>query len=134
MIETITDAMLVQKYRQLEAHVTTQEKALDTALKPYRDGMAVIKNEFLRRFNERGSTNSKTEFGTPYKSTIMNVKVVDRDMFLKQCLEHWNVFGGEMLQVGATKDAVKQFIDAGHMPETLGLEISHIDRINMPKG
>jgi hypothetical protein len=128
-----SDAQLVQQYRKLEAHVASVEAATSDALKPYRDGMAVIKNEFLRRFNERGSTNTKTEFGTPYKSTIMNVKVIDRDIFLKQCLEHWAVFGGEMLQVGAAKDAVKVFIDRGHMPETLGLEISHIDRINMPK-
>jgi hypothetical protein len=127
------DDALVQKYQELSAHVSAQEAMLATELKPYKDGMETIKNEFLRRFNERGSTNSKTEFGTPYKSTIMNVKVVARDEFMKFCLDNWSTLGAEMMTVNAVKDPVKQFIESSSGKPPPGVEVSFIDRINMPK-
>jgi hypothetical protein len=131
----ITDAQLVEQYQKLQAHVVAQESALSDALKPYKDGMETIKNEFLRRFTERGSTNSKTEFGTPYKSTIMNVKVVARDSFMKFCLDNWSTLGAEMMTVNAVKDPVKQFIESNpNSAPPPGIEVSFIDRINMPKG
>lgn len=130
----ITDAQLVEQYQKLQAHVVAQEAALSETLKPYKDGMETIKNEFLRRFNERGSTNSKTEFGTPYKSTIMNVKVVARDEFMKFCLDNWATLGAEMMTVNAVKDPVKQFIESSGGKPPPGIEISSIDRVNMPKG
>jgi hypothetical protein len=130
----ITDAQLVEQYQKLQAHVVAQEAALSEQLKPYKDGMETIKNEFLRRFNERGSTNSKTEFGTPYKSTIINVKVVARDEFMKFCLDNWSTLGAEMMTVNAVKDPVKQFIDSSQGKPPPGIEVSFIDRINMPKG
>ena len=131
----ITDAQLVEQYQKLASHVAICEAELAEELKPYRDGMETIKNEFLRRFNERGSTNSKTEFGTPYRSTIMNVRVVARDSFMKFCLDNWSTLGAEMMAVNAVKDPVKQFIE--HNPNGSpppGIEVSFIDRINMPKG
>lgn len=130
----ITDAQLVLQYQKLDAHVTAKEAALNTELKPYKDGMAVIKNEFLRRFLERGSTNSKTEFGTPYKSTILNVKVVERDVFLRFCTDNWATIGGEMINITAVKDPVKSFIESSGGKPPPGVETSSIDRVNMPKG
>ena len=130
----ITDAQLVEQYQKLSAHVTAQEAALSETLKPYKDGMETIKNEFLRRFTERGSTNSKTEFGTPYKSTIMNVKVVARDSFMKFCLDNWSTMGAEMMNVAAVKDPVKQFIENNpSKAPPPGVEVSFIERVNMPK-
>lgn len=130
----ITDAQLVEQYQKLQTHVAAQEAALSETLAPYKSGMEMIKNEFLRRFIERGSTNSKTEFGTPYKSTILNVKVVARDMFMKFCLDNWSTVGSEMMNVSAVKDPIKQFIESGGDPAAIGIETSSIDRINMPKG
>ena len=130
----ISDSQLVGQYQKLQAVVVAKETALSEELRPYKDGMEIIKNEFLRRFLERGSTNSKTEFGTPYKSTIMNVKVVARDVFMKFCLDNWNTVGAEMMSVNAVKDPIKQFIESGGDPTRIGIEISSIDRINMPKG
>jgi hypothetical protein len=129
-----TDAELCKKYQELQNVVVAREAAVAEELAPYKSGMEVIKNEFLRRFQERGSTNSKTEFGTPYKSTIMNVKVVARDTFMKFCLDNWSTVGAEMMNVAAVKDPVKQFLDNGGTPEAIGIGVSFLERINMPKG
>lgn len=130
----ITDAQLVEQYQKLQSFVTGESAKFDEIVKPYVQGMETIKNEFLRRFVERGSSNSKTEFGTPYKSTIMNVKVIARDEFMQFCMDNWDVFGAEMMNVSAVKDPVKQFIESSAGKPPPGVEVSFIDRINMPKG
>lgn len=134
MMDEFTDAALVQKYQEFHRLVAKREAELEKELKPYKDGMEVIKNAFLQRFQERGSTNSKTEFGTPYLSTIMNVKVIDRKAFMDFCLANWDELGAEMMGVSAVKDPVKQYKEENNDQDPPGIETSSMQRINMPKG
>jgi hypothetical protein len=124
----ITDAQLVEKYLQLKAHVAARSEAFDAEIKPYKDGMATIENALLALLNERGADNTKTENGTAYKSTLLNVKVVDQAAFLKFCLEQ----GGstEMLNIGALKEPVKEWIEETGNPPP-GVETSQFTRVNI---
>src|SRR5712671_7537103 len=106
-----TDVQLVEQHQKLKAHVTAQKEAFDNYLKPYLEGIETIENTMLELMNKRGSDNMKTDFGTAYKSTLMNVKIVGRDRFLDYLLDNWDTIGNEMLLVSAQKDAVKQFIE-----------------------
>lgn len=127
---TITDAQLVEQYLKLKAHVAVRSEAFDAEIKPYKDGMATIENAFLERLNERGADNTKTESGTAYKATILNVKVVDQQTFLRFCTEQ----GGDpdMLNIGAIKDPIRKWIeDTGKEPP--GVEISYFTRVNIRK-
>ena len=126
----ITDAQLVEKYLELKAHIASHTEAFDTELKPFKDGMTTIENEFLKRLDERGADNTKTDAGTAYKSTLLNVKVVDRDAFLKFCTTYWETIGAEMLNVTAVKDPVKQYMEA-HNLEPPGVSTSQFVRINV---
>jgi hypothetical protein len=126
----ITDAMLVEKYLELKASVASRSETFDAEIKPFKDGMATIENEFLRRLDERGADNTKTEHGTAYKSTLMNVKVVDRDALLKYATTYWEQGGGDMLIVSAQKDAVKAYIEANKV-EPPGVETSQYVRVNI---
>lgn len=126
----LTDQQLIEKHLALKAHIDERTAALEAELKPYKDGMAVIENALLDRLNERGSQNTKTDAGTAYKSEIMSAKVVDRSAFLQVCMDAWDSFGADMLDVRATKDAVRQFvIDNGSPPP--GLELSYRTNINI---
>ena len=126
----ITDAQLVEKYLDFKSLVASRKEAFEVELKPYVDGMATIENEFLRRLDERGADNTKTEAGTAYKSTLLNVKVVDRDAFMKYVSTYWSNGGSDMLIVSAAKDAVKQYIETNKV-EPPGIETSQFTRINI---
>jgi hypothetical protein len=125
-----TDAQLVDKYLELKAHVAARSEAFDAEIKPFKDGMSTIENEFLKRLDERGADNTKTDAGTAYKSTLLNVKVVDRDAFLKFCTAYWDTIGADMLNVSAVKDPVKQYMNGKNMPPP-GVETSQFVRINV---
>lgn len=129
----ITDAQLIEKYQEFKAFVAAEGEAFDARLKPYVEGMKTIENALLERLNERGAENTKTDAGTAYKSTITNVKVVARDVFLKFCIDNWSTVGAEMLNVGAVKDPIKQFIESGGSPESIGIETSAFTRVNIRK-
>lgn len=123
-----TDAQLVERYLALKAKHASMKEAFDAQLKPYADAMDTIENEFLSRLNERGADNTKTDHGTAYKSTLLNVKVVDQMGFLKFCTEQ----GGdiEMLNVSALKEPVKRWIEqTGKEPP--GVETSQFTRVNI---
>lgn len=126
-----TDAQLVEQYLQLKAYVASRSEVFDAEMKPYKDGMATIENAFLARLNERGAENTKTDAGTAYKSTLLNVKVVDRDALLEFCTGHWQDIGSEMLQAGASKDAVKTYLDKSGGEPPPGVEIAYFTRVNI---
>ena len=132
MTGMITDAQLVEQYLKLKAYVAERKEAHAAELAPYQEGMDTIENAFLERLNERGADNTKTDAGTAYKSTLMNVKVVERDAFLKFCTENWDTIGADLLQVSATKDAVKQCIESTQQPPP-GIEVSFFTRVNVRK-
>ena len=124
----ISDAQLVAKYLELKAHVAAKTEVFDAEIKPYKDGMATIENALLALLNARDADNTKTENGTAYKSTILNVKVVDQQAFLKFCLEQGG--SAEMLNIGALKEPVKEWIEETGAPPP-GVETSHFVRVNV---
>ena len=127
-----TDAQLIEKYLQFRSFVAARKEAHEAELKPYTEGMLVIENEFLKRLDERGSENTKTDAGTAYKSTLLNVKVVDRDAFMKFCTQYWDKGGSDMLNVSAVKDPVREFMNGGSVAPP-GIETSSFTRINIRK-
>ena len=124
----ITDAQLVEKYLALKAKVASMSEVFDAQVKPYKDGMATIENALLALLNERGADNTKTENGTAYKSTLLNVKVIDQAAFLKFCTEQGG--SAEMMDIKALKDPVKDWIEETGNPPP-GVETSQFTRVNI---
>ena len=124
----ITDAQLVEKYLQLKSKVASMSEVFDAQVKPYKDGMATIENALLALLNERGADNTKTENGTAYKSTLLNVKVIDQAAFLKFCTEQGG--SAEMMDIKALKDPVKDWIEETGNPPP-GVETSQFVRVNV---
>ena len=131
MTGMITDEQLIEQYLRIKAHVTTRTEAFEAEIKPYKDGMTTIEGAFLARLVERGADNSKTPAGTAYKSTIMTPKVVKRDVFMQWCFDNWATIGADMMNVTAVKAPVKQFLDDGGDPDTIGLGVSYYTNINV---
>ena len=131
-----TDFQLIEKYLALKKRAEEMKKAYDAEVEPYTEGMTIIENVIHGRLNERGAQNTKTDAGIAYKSEIMTVKIVDRDAFLAFCTDKWEEIGDDLLQVKATKEAVKSWMDQGKIgnnpgPPPPGIEVSYYININI---
>lgn len=123
-----TDHQLVEKYLQLKQRVATKTEVFENEIKPLKDGMTVIENEFLKRLDERGADNTKTDAGTAYKSTITNFIVVDQQAFLQFCLKYPSL--ADMYTVKPVKDPIKEYMQDSHeLPP--GLEQSQFIRVHV---
>ena len=104
------DDQLIKKYLQLRAFKKAIEEKHELELKPYKDGMELIKNLMLGRLNKRGSKNSATPEGTAYKSETITWKVVKREEFIGFVMNQWDQWG-DMMMVAAQADAVKRWLE-----------------------
>jgi hypothetical protein len=122
-----TDEQLIAKHFELEAVLKRREDDRDKEDKPFKEAVTTIKAVLQQRLIERGANHTATDAGTAYLSDILNVKVTDREAFLKYAMN-----GGEdMLLASAQKDAVKTFMQmhAGENPP--GVETSVFTKINI---
>ena len=81
MTTEITDEKLVKVYVKMRAErsrLAKEYKAADEALK---EQQGRITGELLRRLNDRGSTQTKTEAGTAFIGEDMQVSIADEEIF-----------------------------------------------------
>ena len=122
---------LVEQALKLDDLLEAKTKEFEAGIKPIKDAVATIKNKLLEMLNAEDCQNFNTDFGTCYKSTIMNVKVADRDAFVENCTQNWREYGNEMLLANAKKESVKAFMEANEGKLPPGLEISHFVKVNI---
>lgn len=128
-----TPADLIQKYVSVRDHIAAENKRFSEYMAPYNKELEDIGNKLLEMLNEQKCENFKTEFGTAYKSTIMNTKVADRDKLVDFSLDNWDAIGNELLLINVQKDAVRQHMEGnnGHPPP--GVEVGFFTRVNIRK-
>ena len=125
-----TDESLIAEYFRIDDFVTAETKRFGDHLKPHKDRMEEIANQLLSVLNQRGADSTKCDSGTAYKSTLMNVKIEDREKLLDLVLDDWNA-RGDMLQIGVLKPGVRAWMDAheGKPPE--GTSVNWFVRCNL---
>lgn len=146
--ENQTDEQLIKKHIELDDWIKAENKRFASHLEPHKQMLEVISNEFLRRFNERKSENSKTEYGTAYISTLLNIAVspegapyvrgddsaptsVGREALLDFALDHWDEIGNEMLIISAQKDSVRCWMDEHNGVPPPGIKVEWFRRVNI---
>jgi hypothetical protein len=142
-----TDASLVERYYVLEDWLKAETKRFEDHVKGVQAAMDQIKQEFLRRLNERQADNTKTDFGTAYKTTLLNVSVspegasyctdngafTGREALLEFALDNWNEWGDDMLQIGAQKDAVKRYMEDHKGEPPPGIKTAFFTKVNIKR-
>lgn len=122
MMATMTDiAALVVHYQGIRAHLAAQDELYAKYKKPYLDDLAKIEAEITAAMAQQNLKSVRTDTGTAILSEIATPRIPPehRDAYLDWCMDNWDTFGGEMLQVGAPKvDAVRAYMDAheGRLP------------------
>lgn len=127
--ETADD--LVQKYLKLKDWVDAETKRFASHIEPYRHEMEAITNQLNAVLIAQKAESLKTEHGTAYISTIMNLKITDREKYLDFVNDEWDAFGAEMLMASAQKDSVKNYMDAHAGKAPPGIEIGFLKRVNI---
>lgn len=142
-----TDEALMERYFQLKDWLAGEDTRYKAYVGPFKEEMDGIETEFLTRLNARGADASKTDNGTAYKSTLLNVsvspeglpyKAIDREApmtgreaLLEFCLDRWEEIGSDLLQVGAQKDAVKKWMEESGGNPPPGVKTSFFTRVNI---
>lgn len=129
-------ADLVKEYKQIQAHLEIEEKKFSEYKKPYNERMEQIQASITAAMAEQGIKSIKTEWGTPILSEITQAKIRpdERDAYIDMCLDAWDEFGGEMLQIGNPKaDAVRAYMDAHHGNPPPHVDISTFLRFSIRK-
>jgi len=124
---------LIAKALEIDRHIKAREEALAEELKPYKEGRQAIEGVLLQMLNDAGAQNFKTDEGTAYKTQILHPKVVNRDDFLKVCVDNWTNGGGAMLQIGTIKGGVKDWLETHEQAPPPGVEISYSINLNIRK-
>ncbi len=114
-------ATLVQSRQQLRTYIDGETTRLSEFLKPYREQMQKLDAEITAMMTQQGLTSMKTDTGTAILSHIDSMSIIpeERDAYIDWCLEHWDEYGGEMMQIAKPKvSAVRAFMESheGHLP------------------
>ena len=119
---------LIQQFIKLRDCVEAKTRAFEESIKPYKDGMTAIENAVSQQIIELGGESIKTEFGTAYRTTLMAVKMADRETFMRfvgDDFEHRSAF----LTAAVAKEQVKEYMEENKaLPP--GLDVAYIHRTN----
>jgi hypothetical protein len=129
-------ASLVKQRQQIRSWLDAQSKLFSDYCRPYNDQMEKLDAEITAAMTDAGIKSLRTDTGTAILSEITTAKIKpdERDAYIDMVLEHWDEFGGEMLQIGAPKaEAVRAYMDAheGQLPPHI--DISTMLRFSIRK-
>ena len=133
---TANIASLVEQRQKIKEAHEADLKKFNEHWKSALEELAKIDNAITAAMHEQGIKSIKTDFGTPILSEITTAKIKgdEREAYIDMCLEHWDEFGGEMMQIGAPKaDAVRAYMDAHEGQVPPHVEISTMLRFSIRK-
>ena len=129
-------AALVSEYQGIKAAHDADQTKFNSHWKPAMERLEQIQVQITAAMTEQKIKSFKTDTGTAILSEISTAKIKpeERDAYIDMCLEAWDEFGGEMLQIGSPKaEAVRNYMDAheGNLPPHI--EMSTILRFSIRK-
>lgn len=119
---------LIKKFIELRDFKEARTKQFEADLKPYTDAMAAIENAVSAQIIEMGGESIKTEHGTAYRTTVMAVKMADRETFMRFVGADFTE-RQKFLTSAVTKDEVKEYIEL-NKAKPPGLDIAEIHKTN----
>ena len=120
---------LAEKYAKIRDKVAELEAAHKEKLAPFKAAMDKIEQHMLGMFNEQGTENAKTAFGTFYKQAATSATVADKATFREYVTanDRWDA-----VDMRAQKTAVNEFIETSQEPPP-GVNWSSTYKVNFRK-
>lgn len=120
---------LAEKYAKIRDRVTELEAAHKEKMAPFKEAMDKIEQYMLTTFNEQGTENAKTAFGTFYKQKATSATVSDKETFRGYVIanDRW-----DLVDMRAQKTAVNDFVENQEEPPP-GVNWSATYKVNFRK-
>lgn len=146
-----TAEQLITEHNKIEEWVKGETKRFTEFMKPHKERLEEISNQLLSLSNTQKWDSIRTDAGTAYRSTLLNVSVspdglpyygnsmspgderLGREALLDFALDNWDDIGNDLLLVSPQKDAVKKFMEANEGKPPPGVKTSWFTRINIRK-
>jgi hypothetical protein len=143
----LTAEQLIAEHNKLDEWIKGEAKRFGEFLKPHKDRLEAIGNQLLALSNTQKWDSIRTDAGTAYRSTLLNISVspeglpyetdkgasVGREALLDFALDHWDDIGNDLLLISAQKDAVKKYMEDHEGKPPPGIKTSWFTRINIRK-
>jgi hypothetical protein len=139
--EVLTAEQLIKQHNELDDWIKGESKRFAEFIKPHKERLEAIGNQLLALSNTAKWESIRTDFGTAYRSTLLNVSVsseglpykesAGREALLDFALENWDAVGNELLLISAQKDAVKKYMEENQGKPPPGIVTSWFTRINI---
>ena len=140
-----TAEQLIAAHNALDDWLKAETKRFGEFMKPHKERLEAIGNQLLALSNTQKWDSIKTDAGTAYRSTLLNVSVspdglpyergeeksIGREALLDFALDHWDDIGNDLLLVSAQKDAVKKYMEANEGKPPPGIVTGWFTRINI---
>lgn len=121
---------LAERYAKIRDKVAELEAAHKEKLAPFKEALDKIEQHMLSTFNEQGTENAKTAFGTFYKQKATSATVASKEDFRTYVLanDRW-----DLVDMRAQKTAVNEFVETSQEPPP-GINWSTTFKVNFRKG
>ncbi len=149
VVETPVDQtaeQLIAEHNKLDDWIKAETKRFGDFLKPHKERLEAIGNQLLALSNTQKWEQIRTDAGTAYRSTLLNIsvspegakytnsegqEVIGREALLDFALDNWNDIGNDLLLVSAQKDSVKKYMEANEGKPPPGITTQWWTRINI---
>lgn len=137
-----TDGALIDLFIEYREWMQQQAKLFRAHVEPIANAMDDIQSMIHKRLLEREAQNTKSSAtgAVAFFHHGMSVKCVDKDKYLRFCMQYFDTWGKDLLTAAASKDVVKLFIEKttteqnpqGYAPD--GLEVVPTIEVQFRKG
>jgi hypothetical protein len=117
----VTIAQLIEQHQMLKGAYEKDQKRFNEHWKATLEQMQQLQAKITEQMTQQGIKSQRTDHGTAILADVMQCRIdpENKEQYLDNCLENWDAFGGEMLQIGAPKvEAVRAYMDqhGGQLP------------------
>ena len=123
-------ADLIKKRIEIRDYLERIAKEREVADKPYLDAAVALEGAVTQMMLEQNVESLKTEHGTAYRTTVMAVKMADREAFMDFV---FNTESPQFLTSAVAKDATKEYMDEHNGALPPGLDVTYVMRTNFRK-
>jgi len=119
-VQPITDDRLVRVFRKIRSAISEETKRYEASVTKLKEQQKQIEVELLRRLQERGATQTKTEEGTAFVSEQMTANISEDAVFHKFVQDSGDLeFFQRRISITHLKDFMKEH--EGQIPPGLNL-------------
>jgi hypothetical protein len=120
----------VAKYLELRDRKAAMEAEHKERVAPLSDALEKLENFFGAQMSALNVNSLPTDYGTPYKSTLLQVKATNKPKFVAFAMEHkdW-----DLLDIRPSKSGIEVFLEKNRDVIIPGIELTQRINVNVRK-